>query len=122
MLYFYPKASTPGCTAQACGVRDRAGDYERAQAVVLGVSPDRPRKLRRFADEHGLPFPLLSDPSGEIAAAYGATLEAPRYVRRSWAVKRSTFVVGPDGLVTHVFPDVDPRHHDEQVLGALSAA
>lgn len=122
VLYFYPEASTPGCTVQACGVRDRSPDYERARAVVLGVSPDEPPKLRRFADEHDLRFTLVSDPGAEIAAAYGALARRPRLPWRTRAVKRSTFVIGPDGLVTHVFAEVDPTGHDEQVLEALEAS
>jgi len=122
VLYFYPRAETPGCTIQACGIRDRTSEYEAAGAVVVGVSPDPPSRLRRFAGKHGLPFVLVSDPHHEIARAYGAGVRRSRLGRTRWATERSTFVVGPDGTVTHAFLRVSPREHDEIVLGALSAA
>ena len=119
VVYFYPKADTPGCTTQACGIRDRADEYESAGAVVLGVSPDQPGALRKFADKHGLPFTLLADADHEVAEAYGVWAEKSMYGRRFWGVNRATYVVGPDGKVARVFPKVSPKTHDDVVLGAL---
>jgi peroxiredoxin Q/BCP len=110
-LYFYPKADTPGCTKQACGVRDRAADYQAAGALVLGISPDPAADLRAFADKYGLPFTLLSDDGAEVAKLYGV-----------WAghTVRTTFLIDPDGVVARVFPRVKPDEHDDLVLGALA--
>ena len=121
VLYFYPKAGTSGCTAQACGIRDRRADYEAAGAVVLGVSPDQPEALRRFADKHGLALTLLADPDHEVAEAYGAWVEKNMYGKRRMGVQRSTFVIDPEGRVARVFPKVSPKTHDELVLAALAA-
>jgi len=119
VLYFYPKADTPGCTTQACGIRDRRADYDAAGAVVLGVSPDPPDRLRDFADKHELPFTLLSDRDHKIAEKYGVWVEKSMYGRSYMGVQRATFVIGPDGKVRKAFPKVSPKTHDEQVLAAL---
>jgi thioredoxin-dependent peroxiredoxin len=120
VLYFYPKADTPGCTVQACGVRDRGKDYAAANAVVLGVSPDAPKKLRKFADKHGLPFTLLGDEDHAVAEKYGVWVEKSMYGRTYMGNERSTFVIGPDGRIKTVFRRVKPAEHDDLVLGALS--
>jgi peroxiredoxin Q/BCP len=120
VLYFYPKADTPGCTTQACGIRDREAEYEAAGAVVLGVSPDEPKKLRRFADKHGLRFTLLADTEHEAAEAYGVWVEKSRYGRTYWGNQRATFVIDENGVVRHVLPKVSPETHDDGVLAALS--
>jgi peroxiredoxin Q/BCP len=120
VLYFYPKADTPGCTKQACGVRDRASEYEQVNAVVLGVSPDKPKKLRAFADKFGLPFTLLGDEDHSVADEYGVWVEKSMYGRTYMGMERSTFVIGPDGKILHVFRKVKPAEHDNLVLGALS--
>jgi thioredoxin-dependent peroxiredoxin len=122
VVYFYPNADTPGCTAQACGIRDHSGDYEAANAVVLGVSPDTVEELRAFADKYGLAFTLLSDPGGEVAARYGAWVEKSYEDRTWWGNQRSSVIVDPDGDVARVFPKVKPAEHDELVLGALREA
>lgn len=119
VLYFYPKADTPGCTAQACGVRDRSADYEAANAVVLGVSPDPVEDLRAFADKYGLAFTLLSDEGHRVAERYGVWGERTVGDRKVWGNRRSTVLIDPNGTVSRVFPDVDPRSHDELVLEAL---
>lgn len=121
VLYFYPKADTPGCTKQACGVRDQLGDYEAANAVVLGVSPDKPEKLRKFADKYGLPFTLVSDADRAIAEQYGVWVEKSMYGRKYMGVERSTFLIGPDGEIVQEFRKVKPAQHDDLVLGALAA-
>jgi len=119
VLYFYPKASTPGCTTQACGVRDHDADYAGANAVVLGVSPDPQKKLAKFAADEGLNFTLLGDEDHSVAEAYGVWVEKSMYGRKYMGMERSTFVIGPDGKVTRVFRKVKPAEHDKLVLGAL---
>ena len=121
VVYFYPKADTPGCTAQACGVRDHAADYEAADAVVLGVSRDPVERLRTFADNHVLDFPLLSDADHAVAEAYGVWVEKSMYGRRFWGSERTTFVIAPDGRVVAALRKVKPAKHHELVLEALAA-
>jgi peroxiredoxin Q/BCP len=122
VLYFYPKADTPGCTTQACGIRDRTADYEAADAVVLGVSPDEPAALRKFADKYGLPFTLLADPDHRVAEEYGVWVEKSNYGKRYMGVQRATFIIDADGRVVHVIPKVNPKTHDDDVLAVLAAA
>jgi peroxiredoxin Q/BCP len=119
VLYFYPRADTPGCTAQACGIRDRSADYEAANAVVLGVSPDSPDALRKFADKYGLAFTLLGDPDHAVADEYGTWVEKKNYGKTYWGVQRATFLIDPEGVVRHVIPKVKPPTHDDEVLAAL---
>jgi peroxiredoxin Q/BCP len=120
VLYFYPKADTPGCTTQACGIRDRRADYERAGARVLGVSPDQVPALRKFADKYGLDFTLLADPEHEVADLYGVWVEKRMYGRTYMGVQRATFVIAPGGTVAEVLPKVSPKTHDDAVLSALA--
>jgi peroxiredoxin Q/BCP len=120
VLYFYPKADTPGCTTQACGVRDHSADYEHANAVVLGVSPDPVKKIAKFADKFTLRFPLLSDEDHAVAEAYGVWVEKSMYGRTYMGNERSTFVIGPDGVITQIFRKVKPAEHDDRVLAALA--
>jgi len=122
VVYFYPKADTPGCTTQACGVRDRRADYERAGARVLGVSPDPPDKLKRFAEKHGLHFTLLADEQHAVAEAYGVWVEKSMYGRKYMGNERTTFVIDPAGRIAHVLRKVKPAEHDELVLAGLQAA
>lgn len=122
VLYFYPKASTPGCTTQACGVRDHRADYDQLGAVVLGVSPDPVSKIKKFAEEQALDFRLLSDEDHAVAERYGVWVEKSMYGRTYWGNERTTFVIDPDGRVTHVLRKVKPAEHDELVLKALGAA
>ena len=119
LVYFYPKADTPGCTAQACSARDHSADYEAANAVVLGVSPDSVAALRKFADKYGLAFTLLSDPGGEVAQRFGVWVEKHRFGRTYFGNQRSSVLVDPEGKVARVFENVKPAEHDELVLGAL---
>ncbi len=120
VLYFYPKADTPGCTTQACGVRDHRADYEGSDAVVLGVSPDPVKKIAAFDAKFTLGFPLLSDEHHTVAEQYGTWVEKSMYGRTYMGMERSTFVIGPDGTVTHVFRKVKPAEHDAKVLAALA--
>jgi thioredoxin-dependent peroxiredoxin len=121
VLYFYPKADTPGCTAQACGVRDHRSDYERAGAVVLGVSPDPVKRIAAFDKKYGLGFPLLADEDHSVAEAYGVWVEKSMYGRTYMGMERSTFVIDPDGVVQEVFRKVKPAQHDDLVLGELAS-
>ena len=121
VLYFYPKDDTPGCTAQACGIRDAYGEFEDAGAVVLGVSPDKVAKHVKFKKKYDLPFTLLADPEHEVAERYGVWGEK-RYMGRTYmGVNRTTFLIGPDGTVARVMHDVKPASHADDVLAALAA-
>jgi thioredoxin-dependent peroxiredoxin len=122
VLYFYPKAETPGCTTQACGVRDRAPDYAEAGATVLGVSPDPVAKVKKFHDNQGLNFSLLADEDHKVADAYGVWAEKSMYGKTYFGNERTTFVIGPDGVVAKVLRKVKPAEHDELVLSALREA
>jgi peroxiredoxin Q/BCP len=119
VLYFYPKADTPGCTTQACGIRDRRADYEAAGAVVLGVSPDPVTRVKRFHDKQSLNFTLLADEDHAVTELYGAWIEKSMYGKKYWGAQRITFVVGPDGTIAHVIPKVSPKTHDDEVLAVL---
>jgi thioredoxin-dependent peroxiredoxin len=121
ILYFYPKADTPGCTTQACGIRDHRADYESADAVVVGVSPDPPKKIAKFDDKYDLGFTLLGDEDHSVAEQYGVWIEKSMYGRTYMGNQRTTFVIGPDGVVQDVFRAVKPAEHDGLVLEALSA-
>jgi thioredoxin-dependent peroxiredoxin len=122
VLYFYPKDDTPGCTAQASGIRDAYGDFERAGAVVLGVSPDTVKRHVKFKDKYGLPFTLLADPEHEVAERYGVWAEKRYMGRMYWGVSRSTFLIAPDGTVAKVMHDVKPAEHADDVLAALASS
>ena len=122
VLYFYPKADTPGCTTQACGVRDHRSDYESADAVVLGVSPDAPKKIAKFDDKYSLGFPLLGDEDHSVAEAYGVWTEKSMYGRTYMGNERTTFVISPEGAIERVLRKVKPGEHDALVLEALDAA
>jgi peroxiredoxin Q/BCP len=119
VLYFYPKADTPGCTTQACGVRDHRPDYEQAGAVVLGVSPDQVKAVSKFDQKYDLGFPLLADSDHAVAEAYGVWVEKSMYGRKYMGNERTTFIISADGTIKEVFRKVKPAEHDELVLGAL---
>ncbi len=143
VLYFFPKADTPGCTTQACGIRDHRADYESAGARVVGVSPDTVAAQKRFAEKHSLDFTLLADEDHSVADLYGVWVEKKMHgstrgravdararvsatrekveagpVSR-WGVQRATFIIDSDGFVAHVIPKASPKTHDEVVLEAL---
>ncbi len=119
VLYFYPKADTPGCTTQACGVRDHRADYVKAGAVVLGVSPDPVAKIKKFEEKYGLGFPLLADEDHAVADAYGVWVEKSMYGRTYFGNERTTFVIDSTGRVASVLRKVKPAEHDTLVLAAL---
>ena len=119
VLYFYPKDDTPGCTTQACGIRDAYGEFEQAGAVVLGVSPDDEASHVKFKDKYELPFTLLADTDHEVADRYGVWGEKTFAGRTYLGVSRWTFVIDEDGNVKKVFPNVKPAEHADNVLAAL---
>ena len=121
VLYFYPRADTPGCTTQACGVRDHAADYDEIDARVIGISPDPVTAVRKFADKYGLGFTLLADEDHAVADAYGTWGEKSMYGKTYMGVQRATFIIDADGRIAKVFPKVSPKTHDDAVLEALGA-
>ncbi len=121
VLYFYPKDDTPGCTTQACGLRDAYDELERAGAVVLGVSPDSERSHAKFKEKYKLPFALLADTDHAVAAEYGVWGEKKFAGKRYMGVFRSTFVIDADGTVKKIMHNVKPVTHADDVLAALEA-
>jgi peroxiredoxin Q/BCP len=119
VLYFYPKDDTPGCTTQACGIRDSWAAFDKSGVVVLGVSPDSEASHVKFKREFDLPFTLLADPDHSTAEAYGVWVEKSMVGKTYMGVERSTFVIGPDGTVTRVMRKVKPEQHAADVLAAL---
>jgi peroxiredoxin Q/BCP len=121
-VYVTLDADTPGCTTQACGVRDRKADYAEAGAVVLGVSPDPVAKVKKFHEKYALGFPLLADEDHSVAEAFGVWVEKSMYGRKYFGNERATFVIDSEGKVAEVLRKVKPAEHDEQVLAALAEA
>jgi peroxiredoxin Q/BCP len=119
VLYFYPKDDTPGCTVQACAIRDAWGEFRDRGAVVLGVSPDDEESHVAFKEKYELPFTLLADPEHEVAEAYGVWGEREYAGRKYMGISRSTFVIDPDGTVAKVMRNVDPQTHADEVLAVL---
>ncbi len=120
LVFFYPKADTPGCTTQACGLRDVAGDV--GDTAIVGISPDAPDKLARFDEKHGLGFPLLSDPDHVTAEAYGVWGEKSMYGRKYFGIIRSAFLIDEKGKVEAAWPKVSPKDTPKNLLKALAAA
>jgi peroxiredoxin Q/BCP len=119
VLYFYPRDDTPGCTAQACGIRDAWAEFEQRGSVVLGVSPDDVSSHGKFKGKHGLPFTLLADEGHRVAEAYGTWVEKSMYGKKYMGVERSTFVIDAGGNVAKVLRKVKPATHAVDVLAAL---
>ncbi|TML39726.1 MAG: thioredoxin-dependent thiol peroxidase [Actinobacteria bacterium] len=119
VLYFYPKDDTPGCTTQACGIRDVYADFRERGAVVLGVSPDDEASHVKFKEKYSLPFTLLADPEHEVAEEYGVWKERNMYGKKSMGIERSTFVIDSDGNVAKAMRRVKPDTHAGDVLAAL---
>jgi thioredoxin-dependent peroxiredoxin len=119
VVYFYPRADTPGCTTQACGIRDHSADYAKAGVRVLGISPDEVGAIEKFADKYDLDFTLLADADHAVAEAYGAWGEKSMYGKKYMGVQRSTFIVDAEGKIARVFPKVQPKKHDALLLKAL---
>jgi peroxiredoxin Q/BCP len=119
VLYFYPKDDTSGCTAQACDLRDRLGEFDARGAVVLGVSPDDVDSHQRFRDKYSLPFRLLADEGHKVSEQYGVWKEKNMYGRKYWGVERTTFVIDEQGHIAKVLPRVKPAEHVDQLLNVL---
>ena len=119
VLYFYPKDNTPGCTRQACAFAAAYEAFKTLDAVVIGVSRDSAASHQKFADKHGLPFILLSDPELTAIQAYGVWQEKKLYGKESMGVVRTTYVIGPDGVIEKVMPKVKPDTNAEEVLSYL---
>jgi peroxiredoxin Q/BCP len=118
LVYFYPKADTPGCTTQACGLRDVAGEV--GDLVILGISPDKPAKLKKFDDKYGLGFTLLSDEDHAVAEAFGVWVEKKNYGKTYMGVQRSAFLVDETGTVSHAWPTISPKDTPTNLLAALA--
>jgi peroxiredoxin Q/BCP len=119
VVYFYPKADTPGCTTQACGLRDSISDFNKSGAVVLGVSPDPVKRVKKFHDGQGLNFTLLADEDHAVCDLYGVWVEKSMYGKKYWGAQRSTFIVGADGTVVDVIDKASPKTHAADVLALL---
>lgn len=119
VLYFYPKADTPGCTTQACGFRDSASEYKKAGAIILGVSPDPEDRVAKFAKKFNLNFPLLADADHAVSERYGVWQEKSMYGKTYMGIARTTFVIGKNGKISHVFEKVKPAGHEAEVLEQL---
>jgi peroxiredoxin Q/BCP len=121
VLYFYPKDETPGCTREACSFRDMRAQFHEAGAAILGVSPDTVKSHAKFAQNHALPFPLLSDVNHEVATAYGAWREKLNYGRAYMGIQRSTFLIDKEGIVRKVWTNVKVDQHADKVLEVVKA-
>jgi thioredoxin-dependent peroxiredoxin len=119
VLYFYPKDDTPGCTTQACDLRDRAAEFDARGAVVLGVSPDPVKDHRRFKDKYDLPFTLLADTGHEVAEAYGVWKQKSFMGKKYMGNERTTFVIDEEGRIMKILPNVKPAEHAGQLLELL---
>jgi peroxiredoxin Q/BCP len=122
VLYFYPRADTPGCTIEACSFRDSFGKLGKTGAVVLGVSPDTPKDQKKFEEKFSLPFTLVADADKTICNAYGVMQEKNMYGKKVMGVARTTFMIGPDGKIKHIFRKVKPEGHADEVLEYLKEA
>jgi peroxiredoxin Q/BCP len=119
VLYFYPRADTPGCTKEACGFRDAIASYKKIDVPVFGISPDPIGDVKKFAEKYNLNFPLLADADHKVTEKFGAWQEKSMYGKKYWGAARTTFVIGADGKVEHVFEKVKPEGHDQEVLNYL---
>ena len=121
VLYFYPRADTPGCTVEACEFRDTYKQMQKTGAVLLGISPDTPQAQKKFQEKFKLPFPLLADADKEVADAFGVLQMKNMYGKKVMGIARTTFVIGPDGRIKHIFNNVKAEGHAEEVLEAAKA-
>jgi thioredoxin-dependent peroxiredoxin len=122
VLYFYPRSDTPGCTTQACGIRDRQAEYDAAGVRVIGISPDTVDAQAKFAAKYDLDFNLLADADHEVADAFGTWVEKTNYGKTYWGVQRATFIIDPEGRIAHVIPKASPKTHDDEVLSVVGQA
>jgi peroxiredoxin Q/BCP len=119
VLFFYPKADTPGCTIEACGFRDGLTKLQKTGAVVLGISRDTPKAQKKFQEKYGLPYPLLADVDEKVCQQFDVLREKNMYGKKVWGIERTTFLIGPDQRLVQVFRKVKPEGHAEEVLAAL---
>lgn len=119
VLYFYPKDDTPGCTTQACGIRDNYSRIQAKGALIFGVSVDSPASHTKFQAKYGLPFPLLSDEKREVVEAYGVWVEKSMYGKKYMGTERTTFVIAPDGIIRSIHRKIQPGLHVEAILKDL---
>ena len=119
ILFFYPRADTPGCTIEACGFRDAFKKLQAAGAVVLGISRDTVKDQAKFKAKYGLPYILLADVDEKVCNQFGVLKEKNMYGKKVWGIERTTFVIGPDGTLLHIFPKVTPEGHAEEVLAVI---
>ena len=120
VLFFFPKADTPGCTKEACEFRDAQKAFARKNAAIVGISPDKSAAQVKFAEKYGLPYIFVADPDHAIAEAYGVWKEKSMYGRKYMGMERSTFLIGKDGKIKKIFHKVKPEGHAEEVYGALA--
>lgn len=116
VLYFYPKASTPGCTVQACSMRDHLDDFKNQNIQIFGISPDSPEKLKKFSEKQELTFTLLGDESKKTLEAYGVWQEKSMFGNKYMGATRTTYIINPEGEIAHVIPKVSPKTHTDQLL------
>jgi len=119
VLYFYPKADTPGCTVEACEFRDDMRKFDKKGVAVIGISPDKPAAQAKFRDKYSLPFPLLADPDKAAAQAFGVWKEKNMYGKKVMGIERSTFVIGPEGKIEKIYAKVKAAGHAGEVLAGL---
>lgn len=119
VLYFYPRADTPGCTVEACEFRDTYKQMQKTGVVLLGISPDTPQSQKKFQDKFKLPFSLLADADKKVADAFGVLQEKNMYGKKVMGIVRTTFIIGPDGKIQHIFPKVKAEGHAGEVLAYL---
>jgi peroxiredoxin Q/BCP len=119
VLYFYPRADTPGCTVEACEFRDTYKQMQKTGAVLLGISPDTPKAQKKFQDKFQLPFSLLADADKKVADAFGVLQMKNMYGKKVMGIVRTTFIIGPDGKIEHIFPKVKAEGHAGEVLAYL---
>jgi peroxiredoxin Q/BCP len=122
VLYFYPKADTPGCTRESCEFRDHSKKFTKADTVIVGVSPDKSAAQSKFKDKFDLPFTLLADVDHSVAEAYGTWVEKSMYGRKYMGIERTTFLIGKDGKIRKIFRKVKPDGHAEEVFATLAAS
>ena len=121
VLFFYPRADTPGCTIEACGFRDVFKKIQKAGAVVLGISRDTPKAQAKFKAKYGLPYPLLADVDEKVCNLFGVLKEKNMYGKKVKGIERTTFLIGPDRSLLKIFPKVKPEGHAEEVLETLES-
>ncbi len=119
ILFFYPKAATPGCTIEACGFRDTFKKLQASGAVVLGISRDTPRDQAKFRAKYDLPYTLLADVDEKVCKQFGVLKEKNMYGKKVMGIERTTFVIGPDRRLLHIYPKVTPQGHAEEVLALI---